>query len=261
MQYEGSMTLNASQLTSPLPIWWNSDPYLGLFFFLLGVCGAAITVYLYIGNFEKLIGKSTDCLNIEKDILSKKNEIENLKDKLKSHECRMQLENLIKDKEGLLIKEKNGIKIQGAILYLFIGGILASIIAKGIIDAVAIGAAWTTVLGVFGIKKEVQELKSVKDEEITISESDYDNITAELNQTLDALDSAYIQLDDASETIKNNEDYIKDLEQLIDKREKQIDHEKIDVYWSALIAAAAVQDMDVNELFKKIKELENEAET
>ncbi|MCD4807690.1 MAG: hypothetical protein K8R13_09015 [Methanococcoides sp.] len=59
--------------------------------------------------------------------------------------------------ESRLCAEKRYTKNLGIILYLFIGGVIASVLANGMLEAVAVGAGWTGFLGIFAIKKNSDE--------------------------------------------------------------------------------------------------------
>ncbi|MCD4807689.1 MAG: hypothetical protein K8R13_09010 [Methanococcoides sp.] len=65
------MTLNTADIASvaDMPGWWPHIS-IGIFFWVLGVAGAAIMVYL--SEWEKLMGKSARILELEEEIRSKR---------------------------------------------------------------------------------------------------------------------------------------------------------------------------------------------
>ncbi|HUS76086.1 MAG TPA: hypothetical protein VMY43_08775 [Methanothrix sp.] len=252
------MAINNTLLTSPLPIWWNNDPYLGLLFFLLGVSGAAIIVYIYIGNFEKIIGQSVTCLEIEKDIEKKKNEIEVLRKEFKHHDCRIGLEEIVYKKEDRLYKEKNLTRLEGIILYLFIGGIVSSILAKGVFEAVFIGAAWTSFLGVFGLKKDAEGRKTLKDEELNVSENDYNTLVKDYRSVINELTEANGRIKIASETINKYERETLAKNESLKEYEEALDQEYYNGYGEGLWDIAEAQGISVDDLIDLISKYKKE---
>jgi hypothetical protein len=145
-----------------MPIWWPTNILLGIFFFVLGVVGASIMVYL--GEWERLLGKSARILEIEAEIASKRSIADQIKDPDEA-EKRRKWEEMINEDEDRLDRERRTVRSQGVILYLFIGGILAAILANSLVEAVAFGAGWTGFLGMFGIKKDSEERRKYRNEE------------------------------------------------------------------------------------------------
>jgi hypothetical protein len=145
-----------------MPIWWPTNILLGIFFFVLGVVGASIMVYL--GEWERLLGKSARILEIEAEIASKRSIADQIKDPDEA-EKRRKWEEMINEDEDRLDRERRTVRSQGVILYLFIGGILAAILANSLVEAVAFGAGWTGFLGMFGIKRDSEERRKYRNEE------------------------------------------------------------------------------------------------
>jgi hypothetical protein len=168
-----------------MPIWWPTDSSIGILFFVLGVVGAAITVYF--GEWEKLIGKSALMLEIEGEIESKKKIAETIENP-KEVEIREKWENMIARDQKRLDTERKFIRIQGIILYLIIGGVFATILANNMVEAVAFGAGWTGLIGVFGIKKDNEERKKVRDKK---DEDDLENLSKILADLAEKVREAY----------------------------------------------------------------------
>ncbi len=154
------MDINTTNIAA-MPIWWPNDIFMGVFFGLLGVCGAAIMVYL--GEWEKLIGKSARILEIEGEIASKRKIANKIKDPGEV-EMRKKWEDMINKDEDKLDRERKSVRTQGIILYLFVGGVMAAILANSMVEAVAFGAGWTGFVGMFGIKKDSDERRKRRDE-------------------------------------------------------------------------------------------------
>ena len=155
------MDINTTNIAA-MPIWWPNDIFMGVFFGLLGVCGAAILVYL--GEWEKLIGKSARMLEIE-GVIASKRKIANKIEDPEEVEKRKKWEVMINEDEYRLDRERKSVRTQGIILYLFIGGVIAAILANSMVEAVAFGAGWTGFIGIFGIKKDSEERRKLRDKE------------------------------------------------------------------------------------------------
>lgn len=161
------MTLIATDITTVagMPVWWP-DFSIGIFFVLLGFVGAGIMVFL--GEWDKLLGRSARILELEEEINSKRKIAEKLTDK-EDINTRKDWEDRIDKDENRMAAERNLTTYIGIVLYIFIGGMLASVIANNPLQAVAVGAGWTALLGTFGIKKdsdERREIRGKKDDEL-----------------------------------------------------------------------------------------------
>lgn len=155
-----------------MPIWWPNDIIIGIFFFFLGIGGAMIMVYL--GDWEKLMWKGVRIIEIEEDIKEKRK----LANKLKEDETRYKetWELIHMDQDRLDKERKFNITLR-MILYLLIGGVVATILANSTIEAVVFGAGWTGLIGVFGIKKDSEKRAKVREEETTKQEEDFREIS------------------------------------------------------------------------------------
>ncbi|AKB61191.1 hypothetical protein MSMAP_1206 [Methanosarcina mazei SarPi] len=88
-----------------------------------------------------------------------------MKNKLEENENNQELAtilNSINKEEETLCKEIKRGEFYGAIIYLFVGGIVAMILATNLIEAVAFGAGWTGFLGTFLVKKDEEERQKVR---------------------------------------------------------------------------------------------------
>lgn len=145
--------------TLEMPIWWPDNISVGIFFFILGVTGAGIIVYL--GSWDKLMGNTARILELQDQIESVR---ELLKEATDDGDKDRMWQEIVR-KENELNKEKWFFRYLGIIIYLFVGGMIASILANSMLEAVAFGAGWTGLIGVFGIKKDVDERMKRRDED------------------------------------------------------------------------------------------------
>jgi len=143
-----------------MPMWWPCDIGVGIFFFILGITGAAIMVF--IGGWDKLMAKSARIIEIDEEIKLKR-EIANRLGEDKTDD-REKWERMINEDEDRLDKERTFNRDTGMILYVFIGGTVATILASNMIEAVAFGAGWTAVIGIFGIKKDEEKRAEAREE-------------------------------------------------------------------------------------------------
>lgn len=82
-------------------------------------------------------------------------------------------------------------------LYVVLGGFFAAMLAKDLLQALAIGAGWTALLGTFGLKSDFNERKTAKDEAL-------DNLSAKLKAQ--AAEPASVELPaEVIEAIENAE--------------------------------------------------------
>ena len=155
------MNISATNIAA-MPIWWPNDISMGVLFALLGVVGAAIMVYL--GEWDKLLGKSARILEIENQIASNRKIANEIKDPNEVG-IRERWEDIINRYENRLDTERRFVRNLGIILYLFIGGVIAAVLANSMVEAIAFGAGWTGFIGIFGIKKDSEERRKVRDKE------------------------------------------------------------------------------------------------
>lgn len=201
---------NASSIAvSSMPVWWPDDVIFGILLGILGICGAAIMVY--IGEWDKLMGKSARIVEIENEIEMKRKIANKITDP-KEVDIRKKFEDMINEDEDRLDRERKEIITRGLLLYLFIGGVVAAILADSMIEAVGFGAGWTGLIGVFGIKKD-SELKEKS--RITEMLDMEENMKAIITKTTKTTEEAYYRgLSDAVERIakaenKNAEEILK----------------------------------------------------
>ncbi len=195
----------SSMAVSTMPMWWPDNIIVGILFLILGICGAAVMVY--IGEWDKLMGKSARIIEIENEI-DVKREIANKITDPKDVDARKKFEDMINEDEDRLDRERKDIRTKGMVLYLLIGGVVAAILANSMVEAVGFGAGWTGLIGVFGIKKDNELQKESRNTETLSMEEKYENAIKKIE------DAYYRGLSDAVEKIakaenKNKDDILK----------------------------------------------------
>lgn len=140
--------------------WFPGDPVSGLIFFILGVVGAAVIVFLSLGTSLPGINTRVSISNLEVEIDSDKkerdqlwNEWKNTKDNSLQKQLEL-LESRITYNQNRLDSEKKYLERASIALYLPIGGAFATLLAADFIQALAIGAGWTGLIAMIGIKRE-----------------------------------------------------------------------------------------------------------
>ncbi|MDY0130241.1 MAG: hypothetical protein RBR63_08685 [Methanosarcina vacuolata] len=139
-----------------VPFWWGTDRTIGLLYFLLGISGASIMIY--IGEWDRLLGTSSIRLQIEENIEYMKKKLDNNDD---ISEFDTIWKSINKEEEALYKEIKRG-EFYGAIIYLFVGGIVAMILATDLVEAIAFGAGWTGFLGTFLVKKDEEKRQKIR---------------------------------------------------------------------------------------------------
>ncbi|WP_406661295.1 hypothetical protein V7O66_01895 [Methanolobus sp. ZRKC3] len=152
------MAVNAT-ITMEMPMWWPENVSVGYFFFILGLAGAAIMVYL--GSWDKLLGNSARILELEKEIKSFRKELKEEADDSQKEFIR----EWINSQRKQLNREKTFSQIAGIIIYLFVGGVVATILADNLLEAITFGAGWTGLIGIFGIKADAEKRRNEVDME------------------------------------------------------------------------------------------------
>ena len=67
----------------------------------------------------------------------------------------------------------------GFVFYAILGAFFASALARDLVQAVVLGAGWTSFLGVFGLKSDYAERKSVKDQSLRDAEEVMNRLEAD----------------------------------------------------------------------------------
>ncbi len=201
--------------TLEMPIWWPDYISVGIFFFVLGVTGAAIIVYL--GRWDEFMENTARILELDEHIKCLKSKQSKAIDDTDKERL---WQEMMKQQEELN-KEKGFIRNMGIVIYLFVGGTVASIMANSMLEAVAIGAGWTGLIGAFGIKKNADERMKRADK-------------------------------DASQDARTADMITKKHEKINKEHEEKTIEAYSDGYADAIETAARVMDIDSKDLTEKI---------
>ncbi len=193
-------TLQVNATKTEVLQWFPGEPTTGLLLFFLGVFGALVTIYFYkegdlfpaMGSAARIksheiaisqLKKRVDELRtrwdaeikdlnamIEQydkgdkvDVLEKK--IEGQKVQIEEIAKRVrQLEEDLGSKERLIDSERKSVLTTGMIFYVFLGGMFATVLGKDFLQAIIIGAGWTSFVSVLGLKKEQQTIRELREE-------------------------------------------------------------------------------------------------
>jgi hypothetical protein len=191
--------------------WFPNDPVSGLILFILGVVGAAVIVFLTLGTSLPGINTRVSIGGLEVEIDSDKKEREQLWSDwkiTKEDSLAKQLERLdsrIAINENRLDSEKKYLQRASIALYMPIGGAFATLLAADFIQALAIGAGWTGLVAMIGIKREAGEATKEKDRE----SSDMEMKRQELRHMI-------------SEKDKNNQKTMDELKNSNDELKRQV---------------------------------------
>jgi cell division protein FtsB len=154
----------------------------GLVRFLLGVIGALVTAYLFLGEFLPSMGGKVE-VELQKneldDLKKRRNDILALleahvkgDDKISTERVEaakglfLDFDTTIGRIEAEMTKERWRLFRIGFPIYVLLGGFFAAAFATNLLQALLIGFGWTAVADRFGLKKEQDVRKQKKDEQI-----------------------------------------------------------------------------------------------
>ncbi len=154
----------------------------GLVRFLLGVAGALVTAYLFLGDFLPSMGGKVD-YDLQRGILD---DLKKRKEKtlalLESYvqggeavpperlEAAEQLskdfETTITRMEASIAKDRWRLFRLGFPVYILLGGFFATAFATNLLQAILIGFGWTAVADRIGLNRELDARKAIKDDKV-----------------------------------------------------------------------------------------------
>jgi hypothetical protein len=164
---------------------WTDEPGFsanwlsGLGLALLGIFGALVTIYLFLGEFLPSMGGKAEyeALGLEIEDLSKRRD-KQLSPRERftrdghhmTNDQRDEAAKLTADLNGIIAgKERNAQKVKrelvaiGFPLYVLLGGAFAVLLASTAPQALLIGFGWTAVVDRFGLKRELDEKSRKRD--------------------------------------------------------------------------------------------------
>lgn len=154
----------------------------GLGFAALGIVGALVTIYLFLGGFLPSMGGKAEYeatrLEIE-DLTKRRDKQILLREQHTRGEAGIPAERLaeadkLTDDLGAMIeaKEARAAKLRrelvaiGFPLYVVLGGVFAVLFASNALQAILVGFGWTAVADRIGLKRELDEKSRQREEEI-----------------------------------------------------------------------------------------------
>jgi hypothetical protein len=154
----------------------------GLGFAGLGIVGALVTIYLFLGGFLPSMGGKAEYeatrLEIE-DLTKRRDKQISLREQHARGDAAISMERLaeadkLTDDLGTMIeaKEARAAKLRreliavGFPLYVVLGGVFAVLFASNALQAILVGFGWTAVADRIGLKRELDEKSRQREEEI-----------------------------------------------------------------------------------------------
>jgi hypothetical protein len=207
----GSILPIASDLGPFLP-WVDSGGFSanigeGIGFFALGLLGALVTIYLFLGEWLPSMGGKTryETLRIEiEDLEERRQELIRLREDFiggageplsddqraeasrLSDEIRAEIATKNSDADALYRR----ILAQGFALYALLGGAFAVLFAETLMQALLIGFGWTAIADRLGLKREEATKTGVRDREIRKLEKSAEE-GADAKRQLESLKEAF----------------------------------------------------------------------
>lgn len=153
----------------------------GLFFAGLGLIGAAVTLYLFVGELLPSMGGKAELLVAQKDLADFKKRRTNAMTERQAcleskppcaPELLAGLESLYDDYatevarlEERISSERKSLLRQAVPLYLLLGGFFAAAFAVNALQALIFGFGWTAIAERVGLKRQQDELQEVRRQE------------------------------------------------------------------------------------------------
>ena len=172
----------------------------GVVFFLLGVMGALVTTYLFLGEFLPSMGGKADYDLDRWDLKRKKDERDKLNEERKQlagsspvPEDRMAaLGSMVDDRtaeideiQKRLVSERWRLLTVGVTIYVLLGGAFATVFATSMAQALIIGFGWVAVADRLGLKREKETKDDLRQKDITKLEKDAEGHRQELKKAKD----------------------------------------------------------------------------
>ncbi len=185
----------------------------GLGFAVLGIVGALVTIYLFLGGFLPSMGGKAEyeATRLEIDDLAKRREKQiTLRELYARGEAGIAKERLeeadkltddlggmIEAKEARAAKLRRELIAIGFPLYVLLGGVFAVLFATNALQAILVGFGWTAVADRIGLRSELDEKSRQREDEInklTDKAQAAELLRQELETTKDALSKTTSEL-------------------------------------------------------------------
>jgi hypothetical protein len=173
--------------------WALTDPpnwALGAWFAVLGFAGALVTIFGLVGG---TVPGTAGQARIDEDSEQLKRISKRLEDVMTPSPMRDPLDSqaiaaigqAVSDLRDNITRERRYQFAIAAILYSVLGGFFASALAQDLLQALAIGAGWTGLIGALGLKKDFTVRKSSKDSALDTSLSVVERLKESQRELLD----------------------------------------------------------------------------
>lgn len=172
----------------------------GVLYVVLGVIGALVTIYFAIGGtiptasgvkleaeFKELEKKNKELAELRKKALENPTSVNPSLIDAFSNDADKQRDDLERKRQGMF---RNW-----ALMYVLLGAFFAALLAQDLLQAITIGAGWTSFLAAVGLSKENQETKSEAAKEAEIVEQAIKELEKKLDQLKAKADSSDTNLE------------------------------------------------------------------
>jgi hypothetical protein len=220
--------------------WYPDDWGEGGLFFLLGLAGALVTVYLFVGEMLPAMGgraeyertrvaldyfveRRNEIIRLRDDVLQGRKEVGKPLTDVAQRQAERQLHltalNELSDDlqkvtellEGRLRSERWRLFAVGFPIYLVLGGFFAAAFAQSFLEAVIIGFGWTIVADRLGMKRQEQELELIREKRVVEINAERKHLETEVAAMADQLQ---VSADEVDNMTRNINRYVKGLHQI-----------------------------------------------
>jgi hypothetical protein len=200
--------------------WATSSPpnwVQGVLYGVLGLAGALITIYFVMGGtiptsagvkleveFKMLEQKEKELAELRKKALDDPNSVN--ADLIR--EFSMDADRLRDDLE----RKSQSMFVGWAALYVFLGIFFAMMLAQDLLQAIILGAGWTSVLGAFGLYRESKEAKNDAAQQADVVEKSIRELEKKLIQMKEMSDAGKLEWNgnlDFEQNVENVENAVR----------------------------------------------------
>jgi hypothetical protein len=183
-------------LTGDSPDWST-----GILYAIMGFVGALVTLFGMIGGAVPGTGGFARIEANLKRLEEREKKVDELiNDPNKDSKFLEKVEKATNNLRDDLRVDRRNQFLLASVLYAFLGAFFAALLAKDLVQALVIGAGWTGLIGVLGLKRDYRERKQIKDEISTKLENAlFQEPCHESKDTEPALSQATLKARDLSE--------------------------------------------------------------
>lgn len=200
-------------ITNATVLFWATGPQIdwfsGIALALTGLIGAFVTIFFLIGGVVPGTAGQVDIDYDTEQVKDYKEKLKKLWDKEPLDEVDLkraaELKTVVNDFESRLDRERRRQFSLAAALYAVIGAFIAMFLAHDVLQALIIGAGWTSYLGALGLKSDAAERGSRKNDKIDdLLKSIEEMKKSEPNSGADATEaqSKYSRMKEDAERVK-----------------------------------------------------------